>query len=442
MDDRHAARATFAAQLDRARVPARALYVGIILLATLSSLRPDLDGGAIAERLGRMFRPSVSGSDLVDGARNLALFGGWGLLWMITAGPGRSWVALRNAVLTGAALSAFVEGLQLLSDTRVASVLDLATNSGGALAGALAAVVIVAGLARRTGARSFVGIPAAIFAVSYGCAVLAEAFIPLFRQQLTISVSGGPIARLAGGLAAFSWSTLRSPPSGDFLLFLPAGAFGVAWLYETGRSYRSAAVIVALVALVALVGMEVAHGAIGIEIHAGAAVIHVVAVAAGAWLAAAGLPRFTRAVRGADRPRILSLAYGAFVILWATRPYRLETSFGGVVSKLTSSWWIPLRSLGERADLFSVVDVCAPFLLYLPLGALLGVWPLRRRGALAGFAPAVYLACATELGQLLIAGRTLDITDLVIQATGVAIGWVSVRRAGFRPYGVQLPTPS
>jgi glycopeptide antibiotics resistance protein len=53
-------------------------------------------------------------------------------------------------------------------------------------------------------------------------------------------------------------------------------------------------------------------------------------------------------------------------------------------------------------------------------------------------APAIYLACATELGQILIATRTLDITDLLIQATGAAIGWLAVRRAGFRPYGVQL----
>ncbi|MGD8729796.1 MAG: hypothetical protein PVF90_08840, partial [Gemmatimonadota bacterium] len=84
---RQRAQDAFAAQLARTRIAARGLYVGIILLATLSSLRPDLDGGAIAERLGRMLRPSVSGRDLIDGARNVALFAGWGLLWMITAGP-------------------------------------------------------------------------------------------------------------------------------------------------------------------------------------------------------------------------------------------------------------------------------------------------------------------------------------------------------------------
>ncbi|MGD8601692.1 MAG: VanZ family protein [Gemmatimonadota bacterium] len=435
---RQRAQDAFAAQLARTRIAARGLYVGIILLATLSSLRPDLDGVAIAERLGRMLRPSVSGRDLIDGARNVALFAGWGLLWMITAGPGRSWRALRHAVLTGAALSLAVEGLQLLSDTRISSVLDLITNTGGAFAGALAAVFIVMSLAKATGARSFVGIPASVFAVSYGVAVSAESFVPLFRQESQVHVSGGVLERLAMALEALRWGTVFEPPLGDFLLFLPAGAFAVAWLYEMGRDYGAAAWIVACGAALILPAAEVAHGAIGIEIHAGAALTHVIAVAIGAWLGAKSLPRFTRAARGADRPRILTLAYATLLLLWAARPYRTEPAFGAMVAKLRSEWWIPLRSLGARMDLFSVVDVCGPFLLYMPLGALLAVWPLRRRGLLSGMAPAIYLACATELGQILIATRTLDITDLLIQATGAAIGWLAVRRAGFRPYGVQL----
>jgi len=431
--------ARFAAQLGRVRVPARLAYVGIILLATLSSLNWDLDAGAVAERIGRMLRPAVSGIDIVDGARNLVLFAGWGLLWMITTGPGRSWIALRNAVVTAAALSLSVEGLQLLSDTRVASVLDVATNTGGALAGALVSVLLVIGLAEASGARSFVGIPASIFAIPYGCAVLAEAFVPLFRQELEILVSGGALQRLATALGGFRWATLLAPPIGDFLLFLPAGALCVAWLHEGGRAYRTSALITGFGAAAALVAVEIAHGGIGIQIHGGAVLTHIAAVATGAWLAAIGLPHFTRSVRGVDRPRLLTLVYGALIVLWSLRPFRVETSLEAVVAKLASEWWIPLRFLGMRLDLFSVVDVLAPFLIYLPLGALLAVWPVRRYGRLAGFAPAIYLACATELIQILVAQRTLAITDLMIQATAVAVGWVAVRRAGFRPHGAQLP---
>jgi glycopeptide antibiotics resistance protein len=91
-----------------------------------------------------------------------------------------------------------------------------------------------------------------------------------------------------------------------------------------------------------------------------------------------------------------------------------------------------------RLDMFSVVDVSGPFLLYLALGALLAVWPLRLRGRLSGFAPAIYLAVATEIAQIVVAERLLDVTDLMIQASGATAGWVVVRRAGFRPYGAQL----
>jgi glycopeptide antibiotics resistance protein len=427
----------FASRLDRIRIPLRLAYVGIILLATLSSLHFDLHPDAVEARFVRMLRPEISGRDVVDGARNLALFIGWGLVWMVTAAPGRSRVVLRNAVVSGAALSLTVEGMQLLSDTRNASSLDLATNTGGAAVGALILVVAVLVLARASKSRSFVGIPAAVFGASYAAAVLAETFVPLFRGATVIY--GSPLERLSAAFDRFSWSTLLHPPFGDFLTFLPAGAFGVAALHEGGRDYREALTIVGVMAVVVLPAAEVAHGGLGIPIHAGAALIHALAVVCGAALAARYLASFTRNVRGPDRPRVLTLAYVAALVLWAARPYDVERSWSAIHTKVTSEWWVPLRSLGMRMDMFSVVDVCAPFLLYLPLGALLAVWPLRLRGRLAGFAPALYLAFATEFAQTVVAQRTLDLTDFMIQASGAAVGWISVRRAGFRQYGAQLP---
>jgi glycopeptide antibiotics resistance protein len=429
----------FVRRMDQVRVPVRAAYVGIVLLATLTSLRLDLDASMVAERFQRMLRPTISGRDAVDGARNLVLFAGWGLLWMATSAPGRSWAALRNALLTGAALSLFVEGLQLLSDTRVASVLDLATNSGGALLGALALATIVISLSRATGARSFVGVPASIFAVSYGAAVLGEALVPLFRQEMGVpAISGGPQERLVAALDAFRWQSLLEPPLGDFLLFLPAGAFIVAALYESGRPYRSSAVLVSAGAAVFLTVTEVAHGALGIGIHAGAALVHTIAVGSGAWLAAAGLAGFSRRFRGVQRPRLVTVTYAVVLVLWASRPYSLELSLAAVAAKLDSDWWIPLRFSAMRMDMFSVVDVVVWFFLYLPVGGLLAVWPLRLRGWLAGFAPALYMAAVTEFSQILWASRTLDITDLLVQSAAAAVGWVVIRRAGFRPYGGQL----
>jgi len=126
------------------------------------------------------------------------------------------------------------------------------------------------------------------------------------------------------------------------------------------------------------------------------------------------------------------------LVLWALRPYRPEIRLEAIAAKVFSDWWVPLRPLTERMDVFSVVGVFTLGLLYLPLGALLAVWPLRLRGPAATFAPAVYVAVMIEIMQVFTATRTLEITHVMIEAAGAAVGWVIVRRAGFRPYGSQL----
>lgn len=428
----------FGGRLDRVRIPVRIAYMAVLFLATLSWFRIDADASAIAERVDRMLRPSVSRRDAIDAARNVVLFAGWGLLWMATAPAGRSWKALRDAVLTGAALSLLVESLQLLSGSRTASVLDLATNTAGATIGAILLVLVVVGLARRVGERSFVGVPASLFGLACGLAVAGEALVPLFRHGIEPWAEGGPLRRLSAALLRFRWGAPSEWPVGDLLLFMPAGALGVAALYETGMSYRAGVAFACAAAVVLLPGAEIAHGALGMEILGGAAVVHVVAASGGAAAAAWGLPIFSRRARGVQRPRLLAAVYASWLVLWAMRPYSPEPTLSGVVGKLTGDWWVPLRFLAARMDVFSVMDVTISFLLYLPVGGLLAVWPLRRSGALRGALPALYLAAATELGQLLVASRTLDVTDLLVQAAGAAVGWTIVRRAGFRPYGEQL----
>lgn len=389
-----------------------------------------------------MLHPSLSARDVVDGARNLALFAGWGLVWMITAPPGRSAVSLRNAVLSGAAVSALVEGAQLFSTTRTASVLDLLTNTAGALLGAVGLILLVIAVSRRRKARSFVGLPALVFAGGYGAACLGEALIPLFRQTVYPNVYGGPLGRFRLASSMFEWSSLRSIPWTDLLLFAPAGAFAAAALVEAGWNYRRSAVTVAAGGSALALLAEVGHGLLGLPMLAGAALTHAAALTLGAALAGWGLPRLTRHLRGRARPAMLLTVYGGVLLLWALRPYVLETSLAAIRAKLVNHWWIPLRFLGMRVDMFSVVDVMSPFLLYLPLGGLLAVWPLARRGVLAHFWPAVYLAAATELAQVFVQGRLLDSTDLLVQVSGVVVGWTVLRRAGFAPHGTVLtPAP-
>ncbi len=415
----------------------RGAYLALLLFATLSSLRL---GGPGLEGLGPALHPSLSPSDVVDGAQDLALLAGWGLVWMITAPPGRSVSSLRNAVLSGACVSALVEGVQLFSTTRTASVLDILTNTAGALLGAVALVVLVVAVAQRREARSFVGLPALVFAGGYGTATFAEAFVPLFRQTVYPNVYGGPLGRFRLASSMFAWSSLGHIPFPDIVLFAPAGALAVATLVEAGRGYRWAVSVTAAAGLALSVVAEVGHGFLGLPMEAGAVLAHALGVATGALATAWGLPRLTRTLRGRARPAALLLAYGGMLLLWALRPYVAEPSLDAIRAKLVNSWWIPLRFLGARMDMLSVVDVMSPFLLYLPLGGLLAVWPLARRGALARFWPAVYFAIATEVAQVVVQGRLLDSTDILVQVSSVVVGWVVLRRAGFAPHGTVIPS--
>jgi VanZ family protein len=169
-------------------------------------------------------------------------------------------------------------------------------------------------------------------------------------------------------------------------------------------------------------------------------VAQLLGAAAGALAAWRGLPAATRRLRGAARVRALLALYAVVLAAWAWRPFRLDLSARTLAAELAAEHFIPLYALGERADLFSVADVATQCLLYLPLGVLLAAWPLGARGALRGPWPGVALALALEAGQLAVAGRYVDVTDWLVQAAGVLVGWGVARQAGYRARGVLRPT--
>lgn len=413
------------AWLARARWPARAAYLVVLLTATLTPFVFDGDVGRAIARVHDAFRPTVSGTDAIDGARNVVLFAGWGAVWAITS-RGPLLRVLASATLTGLVASVSVETAQLFSDNRKASILDVITNTTGAFAGAFALLLMVVIARERKGARSYVGIPTLTLAGAYWAAVTLEAIIPLFRQLPVEGAGGGPLGRTAAVLAHFSFSSIAAIPLEDLLLFLPAGFFAVAALAELGASYRDASARVIGAGTISMSLAELVHAPIGLPIELGALLLHCAAIALGAWAAVRSLPLLTNALRGAQRVKTLYITYASLLALWSWRPWHPELSATAIVAKLDTDWWMPLGMLGGRFDLFSVVDVCLPFFLYLPLGALLAVWPLRRLGPMSGPLPGLWLALGLEVGQLFVSGRSLDATDLLIAASGVLIDRKSV----------------
>lgn len=425
--------------LDRARWPLRLAYLAILLLATLTNLAPVLDAGAAAARAGGALDVELTPKDLVDAARNLALFAGWGLIWMATAPAGRTLRSLLLAVGTGVAISVGVEVTQLFSDVRNASPLDVLSNGGGALIGGVTVIILVRRLSRYRSQRSFVGLPAALFAGGYGLAVLGEALIPLTRQE-HLGVWGFPLTRLRYAIGAFDPASFAVLPLSEIVLFAPAGFFLAAALREAGHGYRRAGWIAALTGSMLVILAEVARGAASLAIAGGPILVHVAAVSAGAAAGTLLLPRVARSLRGAERPQLLLAVYAGVVALWYLRPYIPEADPSRWLDQLASNWWMPMTFATARMDLFSVLDVTTVFFLFLPLGGLLAVWPLRRTGPWSGIVPAVALGVCVEFAQLFVAGRTLALTDMLIAAAAAWTGWVVVRRSGFPVRGEMAST--
>lgn len=422
------------------RIGARTAYLAVIAVATLSNLGFDGAGAEeLQSRLSEALAPGVAPRDVVDGLRNLLLFAGWGLVWCMSAPDGRLGRAIVVATITGFLISAGVEAAQLFSTRRQPSVLDLMTNTGGALIGAVGSVVLLRTVASLQRGRSFVGMPMLVFGGAYGAAAILEMLLPGLRQDLLAGASGGAAARFRLATSQIGWG-------GDSLgasllqvvLLMPAGAFAVATLVESGRRYGRALALTTVGGVLLSLILEVARGVTGQPIEIGRFAAHAAGLALGAWLAARSLPTLTRRFRGSARPLLLSAFYSGVLLLWGWRPFVPHFELAELQQSLSAGHLMPLTALAMKVDLFSASDVAVSFLLPLPLGALLAVWPLRQHGWLAHMYPGLWAVGLIEVGQLLISDRFFDTTDLIIGMSGVLAGWWLMRRAGFRPHGQML----
>ena len=413
-------------------------YVAVVLLATLTQLHFSPDLAAAGERLVRAFTPSLGWRDAIDGLRNTVLFAGLGAVWVVTSRSGNVRAEIRRATLVGLALSATVEGLQVFSPVRTASIVDVTTNTLGALLGAGGVALLIAAVVAAKGARSYLGVPTLLVAGAYAGAALCEALTPLFGPAALPWTAGGPVGRLHAALQAAGPISFDTLPLIDLLLFAPVGFLFVMLLRERGRDARWVGVVGAGAGL-ALVA-ELGHGMLGFPIWWGAVLVRVAAVGLGGWAAHRALPALTQLLRGAVRARAALLAYGALLVLWGWRLFLPRTDLHAIAAQLAPENLVPLASLAQRVDAFSALHVLQQFLLYLPLGSMLAVWPLRLTGRWAHLWPGVWLAGVMELGHVVIVDRTFDPTNALIACAGLAIGWVVVRRSGFVPYGEALAT--
>src|SRR5205814_2355743 len=180
------------------------------------------------------------------------------------------------------------------------------------------------------------------------------------------------------------------------------------------------------------------HGMFGLSIRWEAAAFHALALGAGAWWAKRRLALLSQTLRGEARALAVIAAYAVLLVVWGWRPFLPQTEIGAIAQQLTPAHLVPLASLAQRMDVFSVLHVAQQFLLFLPLGCLLAVWPLRLRGRWSHLWPAVWLAWGIEAGHVVLADRYFDVTNALIACAGLGIGWLALRRSGFARYGEAL----
>ena len=417
---------------------ARIAFVAIVLLATLTNLDFSWDRAEASARLARAFMPSVGWKDAIDGLRNLTLFAGLGAVWVATSLSGRVRREIWPATLTGLALSITVEGLQVFSPVRDASILDVSTNTLGALGGAIITALLLTTVREAKGKKSYVGVPTILIAGPYAFAALCEALAPLFHSAPLAQLEGGPRTRLIQALRLALPLDWHEAFVTDVPLYFAAGFLLVALAYERWRNSVGLWLFVVVVAPVAVVVAHVLHGAFGLPVRWEAAITDAISIVVGAWAARRWIGTLTQRFRGAARARAVIFAYAALLALWGWRPFLPETNWWNIVAEVNTSALVPLASLASRFDMFSAIHVAQQFLLYMPVGALLAVWPLRRAGPWANLWPALWLAIVIELGHIVVAGRTFDMTNALLASAGLAIGWLVVRRCGFQPYGTAL----
>src|SRR5205807_6073011 len=258
-------------------------YVAVVLLATLTQLHFSPDLSAAVERLAGAFTPYLGWRDAIDGLRNTVLFAGLGAVWVVTSRSGNVRAEIRQATVVGLALSASVEGLQVFSPVRTASIVDVTTNTLGALGGAAAVALLIAAVVAAKGARSYLGVPTFLLAGAYGGAVLCEALTPLFGPASLPWTAGGPLGSLGAAFQAAGPVSFDTLPLVDLLLFAPAGFVCVMLLRERGRDARWVGVAGAGAAL-ALVA-ELGHGMLGFPVWWEAVLVRAAGLGLGAWTA-------------------------------------------------------------------------------------------------------------------------------------------------------------
>ena len=408
----------------RHATPLRLAYLAIICTATLLNLGFDPDPASALWRIRRAFHPSDSFRNVVDAARNVALFAGWGATWILTARAPATRRDIGVATLLGLLASVSVETLQAFSVNRETSALDVVTNTLGSVLGALAFWLIERRATVDLRSGTTLGVPGWMPAAALLATAVGLAFAPSSRASLTLAWDPMPGMRMQ---AVARTPALEVP---WLALLTDAGAWGLAGIAvalaisdRTGRvRWKQLAVWLLIVPLL-LAGAHYGRAFAGLQREARSLPVQAASVALGLGLGLVLVgPWRRRFPARTDRAWQLALACALVGALMSWVPAAWAASPIGIKAV---SWrqLVPMMSLFQRSDMSSVFLV----LQKAGIGAALGACLAARKQSGApqpGVRAALAFAFVIEVVQVVVPGRYPDVTDILI--TGAAAGLVAV----------------
>ena len=415
----------------RHAVAFRVAYLLCIGAATLLRLGFDPSLASAAVRLHRALDPPLSFKDIVDGARNIALFAGWGATWMLTARAPSTRHDLLRATVFGLLVSVAVETAQLFSPFRSASILDVTTNALGA---AIGAVLLLALEKRASGdlrRGTLFGVPAWMPAGALLLSAVGLTFAPSTRATFIVSSLASPMAR-AGTVARLQ--ALPVPVTAllaEMAAWLLVGAVVAAAISDrTGRVRVRQLLAWLLIVPGVLVAVHAGRAMVGLQRETITLPLQAASVAIGLGVGLASVRRWRSAV-SARSTRALQLGI-AIALLGAAMSWSPATWARPASGGLHFDWrqMIPMMSLLQRQDMSSVFLVLQKAGIGAALGACLA--GRNRVGATQpGVRAALLYAVVLEVGQLIVPGRYPDVTDILITTAAAGLMAILVERAGY-----------
>ena len=418
----------------------RVAYLLCIGIATLLHAGFDSSVPHLLERVHRALQFELHYRDAVDAVRNLALFFGWGATYVLTARAPTTRRDVVMATLIGTVASITVESAQLFAQTRQASLMDVCTNTIGALAGALALAAVehrAIGSMRR---GTLIGVPGWFPAGALLLTAVGLTFAPSTRPSQVIGWSASPIARMETVLqispAPVPWVGLCV----DALVWLAVGlAVAMTISDRTGRVRTRQLLVWLVVGPGALALTHAGRMLVGLQREALAPAIQGGALGFGLLAGLALVPMWRRRVTArATRAAHLGLLIAAVGAAMAWTPAWWVTVAPGT-SAFAWQQLVPMLSLLMRQDMSSVFLVLQRAGLGAAIGACLAA--RKRVGApRPGIWSAVAYAGLLELGQYVVPGRYPDITDVLITGAAAGLMLALVERADRSPD--ELPASS